>query len=131
MPVTPLLPYINSMPFETQAIFSRIFSLRSPALPMSNYRSQEDGRRPEKHLDVDLRVEDVSSKLPQSRVLPYSGEDALPLPPVLTPEEEKRLWRKIDWHIVPIITIMYLCSFVDRSNIGTSPFRFVFFRSLT
>ncbi|KAM5545341.1 hypothetical protein V8D89_000954, partial [Ganoderma adspersum] len=44
----------------------------------------------------------------------------LPPPPALTPEEERRLWRKIDWHIVPIITIMYLCSFVDRSNIGNA-----------
>ena len=32
--------------------------------------------------------------------------------------EERRLWRKIDWHIMPIVTVMYLCSFVDRSNIG-------------
>ncbi|RPD60526.1 MFS general substrate transporter [Lentinus tigrinus ALCF2SS1-6] len=38
----------------------------------------------------------------------------------MTEEEEKRLWRKIDWHIMPIITIMYLSSFVDRSNIGNA-----------
>ena len=45
-------------------------------------------------------------------------EDRDPAPPVLSEEEERRLWRKIDWHIMPIVTVMYLCSFVDRSNIG-------------
>ena len=45
-------------------------------------------------------------------------EDRDPVPPVLSEEEERRLWRKIDWHIMPIVTVMYLCSFVDRSNIG-------------
>ncbi|KAI0708286.1 MFS general substrate transporter [Earliella scabrosa] len=47
-------------------------------------------------------------------------EDRDPAPPVLSEEEERRLWRKIDWHIMPIVTVMYLCSFVDRSNIGNA-----------
>ncbi|KAH9919548.1 major facilitator superfamily domain-containing protein [Fomitopsis serialis] len=37
-------------------------------------------------------------------------------PPPLTPEQEKRLWRKVDRRILPILTIMYLCSFLDRGN---------------
>lgn len=48
----------------------------------------------------------------------YGGEDKLPPPPILTPQEEKRLWRKIDMRIMPIATSLYLCSFLDRSNIG-------------
>ena len=40
-------------------------------------------------------------------------------PPVLTPEQEKKLWRKVDMRILPILTIMYLCSFMDR---GRPPF---------
>ena len=51
--------------------------------------------------------------------LAYGGDDTLPPPPTLTPEEEKKLWRKIDMKLMPILTLMYLCSFVDRSNIGT------------
>ena len=35
-------------------------------------------------------------------------------PPPLTPEQERRLWRKVDKRILPILTIMYLCSFLDR-----------------
>ncbi|KAH9919559.1 MFS general substrate transporter [Fomitopsis serialis] len=41
-------------------------------------------------------------------------------PPVLTPEQEKKLWRKVDLRILPILTIMYLCSFMDRGNIGNA-----------
>ena len=84
----------------------------------------------EKDLGVELAVEDVSLPLEPSHIVSYSGDKALSPPPVLTREEEKRLWRKIDWHIVPIITIMYLCSFVDRSNIGASSIRLGFRRSL-
>ncbi|KAL3488364.1 major facilitator superfamily domain-containing protein [Aspergillus germanicus] len=34
--------------------------------------------------------------------------------------EEKRIIRKIDWHIVPVLGILYLMSFIDRSNIGNA-----------
>ncbi|OSX57439.1 hypothetical protein POSPLADRAFT_1067855 [Postia placenta MAD-698-R-SB12] len=43
-------------------------------------------------------------------------EGRLPQPASLTAEEEKRLWRKVDTRILPILTIMYLCSFLDRGN---------------
>lgn len=47
-------------------------------------------------------------------------EGRLPQPASLTAEEEKRLWRKVDTRILPILTIMYLCSFLDRGNIGNA-----------
>ena len=53
--------------------------------------------------------------------LTYGGEDTLPPPPTLTAAEEKRLWRKIDMRLMPILTLMYLCSFLDRGNIGMWP----------
>lgn len=34
--------------------------------------------------------------------------------PVLTPEQEKKLWRKIDLRIMPILSLMYLLAFLDR-----------------
>ena len=36
----------------------------------------------------------------------------------LTPAEERRLLRKVDWVIVPYASLLYLISFLDRSNIG-------------
>jgi len=38
-------------------------------------------------------------------------------PRALTPEDEKRLWRKVDLRLMPILSVMYLFSFMDR---GTS-----------
>lgn len=43
-------------------------------------------------------------------------DSPLPSPPKLTPEEEKKLYRKIDWRLMPILTLMYLCSFLDRGQ---------------
>jgi len=35
------------------------------------------------------------------------GEDAI---------DEKKLLRKLDWHLVPGVTVLFLLSFLDRSN---------------
>ena len=37
---------------------------------------------------------------------------------ILSPEDERRLKRKIDWRIVPYLSLLYLLSFLDRVNIG-------------
>ncbi|KAK0535033.1 hypothetical protein OC834_001680 [Tilletia horrida] len=39
---------------------------------------------------------------------------------LFTPAEEKKLLRKVDFLIVPIFTLLYLLSFLDRSNIGSA-----------
>lgn len=33
---------------------------------------------------------------------------------------ERRLTnqRKIDWHVIPVLFVMYLLSYIDRSNVG-------------
>lgn len=36
------------------------------------------------------------------------------------PREERRLLRKVDWNVLPIPTLLYLVSFLDRSNIGNA-----------
>ncbi|EIN04644.1 MFS general substrate transporter [Punctularia strigosozonata HHB-11173 SS5] len=37
-----------------------------------------------------------------------------------TEEEERALVRKVDWHILPGLTLLYLLSFLDRSNVGNA-----------
>ncbi|OJT03631.1 High-affinity nicotinic acid transporter [Trametes pubescens] len=49
-----------------------------------------------------------------------AGSDRLPPPPVLTAEEERRLWRKVDMRLIPISTLLYLVSYLDRGNIGNA-----------
>ncbi|KAK7403501.1 hypothetical protein QQX98_010731 [Neonectria punicea] len=37
-----------------------------------------------------------------------------------SPNETKRLLRKIDWTLLPLLSLLYLLSFLDRSNIGNA-----------
>ncbi|KAJ3543629.1 hypothetical protein NM208_g3472 [Fusarium decemcellulare] len=39
---------------------------------------------------------------------------------VFTPNETKRLIRKIDWTLLPLLSLLYLLSFLDRANIGNA-----------
>ncbi|KZP18813.1 MFS general substrate transporter [Athelia psychrophila] len=36
----------------------------------------------------------------------------------LLPAERNRILRKLDWHLMPVVSILYFLSFLDRSNIG-------------
>ncbi|TDL13978.1 hypothetical protein BD410DRAFT_687284, partial [Rickenella mellea] len=40
--------------------------------------------------------------------------------PALTLKEEKNLYRKIDLRLMPILSLMYLCSFLDRGTAGNA-----------
>ncbi|KAF9483280.1 MFS general substrate transporter [Pholiota conissans] len=44
----------------------------------------------------------------------FGGESSLPPPPTLTEEQERKLWRKVDFRLMPILSLMYLLSFLDR-----------------
>jgi hypothetical protein len=51
------------------------------------------------------------------------NEDVEAIPPARVADEidpviEKRVRRKLDMHIVPLLSALYLLAFLDRSNIG-------------
>ncbi|KAH9919551.1 MFS general substrate transporter [Fomitopsis serialis] len=48
------------------------------------------------------------------------GPSYTPLPPALTPQQQQRLWRKVDTKLLPILTLMFLCAYMDRANIGNA-----------
>ena len=52
--------------------------------------------------------------------VPHGGVIALSdfVPP--TPEEEAAVVRKMDWHLVPIVFVLYLLSVLDRANLGNA-----------
>lgn len=39
-----------------------------------------------------------------------------------TDAQRKKVLRKVDWRLVPMLLILYLISFIDRANIGTRVF---------
>ncbi|KAJ7739084.1 MFS general substrate transporter [Mycena maculata] len=68
----------------------------------------------------DSQIADVKLKSSSEEDLDFGGDSTLPPPPTLSTEEERKLWRKIDLKLVPILTLMYLASFLDRGNIGNA-----------
>ncbi|KIJ13996.1 hypothetical protein PAXINDRAFT_13119 [Paxillus involutus ATCC 200175] len=36
------------------------------------------------------------------------------------PTERARLLRKLDWHLLPLVTLLFLLSFLDRANVGNA-----------
>lgn len=35
-------------------------------------------------------------------------------------KETQRILRKVDWHLIPLLTTLYVFSFLDRSNLGNA-----------
>ncbi|KAJ7739082.1 MFS general substrate transporter [Mycena maculata] len=76
----------------------------------------EEVTKPSLEKTSDSQLESSGS----SEHLDFGGESTLPPPPTLTAEEERKLWRKIDLRLMPILSLMYLLSFLDRGNIGNA-----------
>ncbi|KAI5990302.1 MFS general substrate transporter [Pisolithus orientalis] len=59
----------------------------------------------------------LSDTLPDKNSRTFGVSDAQgPAQMTLGPERERRLWWKIDFRLVPMISLMYLFSFMDRGN---------------
>ncbi|KAF7305754.1 hypothetical protein HMN09_00729000 [Mycena chlorophos] len=69
---------------------------------------------------TDSQIEDENGKASAQDDVDFGGESTLPPPPTFSPEEERRLWAKVDLRLMPILSIMYLFSFMDRGNIGNA-----------
>ena len=67
--------------------------------------------------DTTERYED-ESKIPHD----FGDEHALDEThqPRYNDEEVRRIRRKVDWRVLPLLTFLYLISFVDRGNIGNA-----------
>lgn len=37
--------------------------------------------------------------------------------PALSPEQQRRLWRKVDMRILPVLSALYLCCYLDRGTL--------------
>ncbi|KAK4688320.1 MFS transporter, ACS family, allantoate permease, partial [Tremellales sp. Uapishka_1] len=39
---------------------------------------------------------------------------------LLTAAEEKKMWRKVDWHLLPCLAMLYLLSYIDRGSLANA-----------
>lgn len=75
----------------------------------------EEKKRSDTSLDIkpaETKVEDLAN-ISDSSAVEYAGE---PWDEAAT----KRLIRKIDWRLIPFLALLYLLSFLDRTNIGNA-----------
>ena len=64
-----------------------------------------------------ISLEEMKVDLEAVDVVYASSVGGAERPPMqLTPEEERRIYRKIDLRLLPILTIMYLASYLDRGT---------------
>ncbi|KAL4244698.1 MFS transporter superfamily protein [Abortiporus biennis] len=71
----------------------------------------------------DIVKQDISSPTSSVHSIekgPESQENAAELLARYDPKEVERVWRKVDWHIMPIAVLLYLASYIDRANIGNA-----------
>ncbi|KAF2159993.1 hypothetical protein M409DRAFT_70716 [Zasmidium cellare ATCC 36951] len=61
----------------------------------------------------------VSSRIHSESSSDHTGLDEKNTPDYRDPEV-KRICRKIDWHLPPVLALLYLLSFLDRTNIGNA-----------
>ncbi|KAF2631609.1 MFS general substrate transporter [Macroventuria anomochaeta] len=67
----------------------------------------------------------ISSRVSKSKAEEIARIDKLATAPGVTLEsfahlDEKKILRKMDWHLIPMLALLYLLSFLDRGNIGNA-----------
>ncbi|KAL9045143.1 MAG: hypothetical protein Q9214_001772, partial [Letrouitia sp. 1 TL-2023] len=82
----------------TMAVFSRV--TRPTDLPTAI--NQHDS---EKSADDDIQTTEKGA---------HAGSNSS----IVDPQTEKSVVRKMDLHVVPLVSALYLLAFLDRSNIG-------------
>ncbi|KAI5785781.1 major facilitator superfamily domain-containing protein [Geopyxis carbonaria] len=63
-----------------------------------------------------LKHPELESAMPEIK----SSESSTGTEPDWTEEEEKVIRNRIDWYIIPVVTVLYLLCFLDRANIGNA-----------
>lgn len=82
--------------------------IEAPREVKHHERSNSDATKLEdgEHVDKEKELELAQSQ--QSRV------------PTFPAELEKKVRWKLDWNIVPLVTVLYMLSVLDRSNVGNA-----------
>ncbi|EPS38004.1 hypothetical protein H072_8259 [Dactylellina haptotyla CBS 200.50] len=65
----------------------------------------------------DIVYEENASRMPHRGGLSSEDADFLANFPV---EKRKKLIRKVDWRMIPFLTILYLITYIDKTNIGNA-----------
>jgi hypothetical protein len=59
---------------------------------------------------------EMDNKLDLIEVVPDPSDE-----PIYNEEETKQILRKVDWRLLPMLTLLFILSFLDRSNSKNIP----------
>lgn len=77
-------------------------------------------RDPESQADISHIKEKSDESSGEELVTVEKGYERDELHGDLTPEEKHRALRKCDYRLIPLLGVLYLVAFIDRSNIGNA-----------
>ncbi|OKP00349.1 hypothetical protein PENSUB_7806 [Penicillium subrubescens] len=73
------------------------------------------------HNKVHYVDRDQSGLLPayEAELIPGYDANLMGARATLSSAEEKKLLRRIDWHLIPLLAVMYMLKSVDFTNVGS------------
>ena len=106
---------------EPEVDFDRQGSNEKSSVAAPIYSSTEEPSR-EQHFKVVARGDPLSSSDDVQGEITGYDDSLMRARAALSSAEEKKLLKRIDWHLIPLLAIMYMVKTIDASNVcGDTP----------
>ncbi|WAO92177.1 Hypothetical protein NCS54_00967300 [Fusarium falciforme] len=104
---------------EPEVDFDRQGSNEKSSVAAPIYSSTEEPSR-EQHFKVVARGDPLSSSDDVRGEITGYDDSLMRARATLSSVEEKKLLRRIDWHLIPLLAIMYMVKTIDASNVSNA-----------
>ncbi|KAM6530281.1 hypothetical protein FALCPG4_008408 [Fusarium falciforme] len=104
---------------EPEVDFDRQGSNEKSSVAAPIYSSTEEPSR-EQHFKVVARGDPLSSSDDVRGEITGYDDSLMRARATLSSTEEKKLLRRIDWHLIPLLAIMYMVKTIDASNVSNA-----------
>ncbi|KAH7268685.1 major facilitator superfamily domain-containing protein [Fusarium solani] len=104
---------------EPEVDFDRQVSNEKASVAAPIYSSTEEPSR-EQHFKVVARGDPLSSSDDVRGEITGYDDSLMRARAALSSTEEKKLLRRIDWHLIPLLAIMYMVKTIDASNVSNA-----------
>ncbi|KAJ4328721.1 hypothetical protein N0V84_000720 [Fusarium piperis] len=104
---------------ELEVDFDHQVSNERSAVALPQYSSKEEAYRGQ-HFNLVARGGALSSSDDiRGEIIGYD-DSLMRARAILSSEDEKKLLRRIDWHLIPLLAIMYMVKTIDASNVSNA-----------
>lgn len=113
---------------EPEVDFDRQVSNEKASVAAPIYSSTEEPSR-EQHFKVVARGDPLSSSDDVRGDITGYNDSLMRARATLSSTEEKKLLRRIDWHLIPLLAVMYMVKTIDASNVCGNTSKNIHFRA--